>query len=68
MAVSKCPKCDHTSFEIKDVVPQGATYKYRFIQCASCGAVVGTLEHLPLGPNIEAIWTLVQRIALKIGG
>ncbi|WP_336916689.1 hypothetical protein [Acinetobacter modestus] len=45
MARSKCGSCNSTSFELlekSDV--KGSAYPVAFIQCSSCGAVVGVLE------------------------
>jgi len=45
MATSKCAKCDSTRFEMKENTPSGTRLKMQFIQCASCGAVVGTTDY-----------------------
>ena len=55
MAVSTCVKCGSSSFEMVEPKIKTAAYRLYFIQCASCGGVVGvqefnnitaTLEHL----------------------
>ncbi len=61
MARSSCPKCEGTTFEMvekNDV--RNSTFKVMFIQCASCGAVVGTTDyfHVP---------TLLNSLATKLG-
>lgn len=66
MATSKCPKCESTSFELKASdstgrnVIDGTVYAYAFIQCRSCGAVVGVVDghHVP---------SLLEKIAAKLG-
>ena len=45
MAISTCPKCDSHYFEMKEAEPNGSKYKIMFIQCSSCGAVVGTTDY-----------------------
>lgn len=45
MAKSKCGSCNSTSFELvekSDV--KGSAYPVAFVQCSSCGSVVGVLE------------------------
>ena len=45
MAISTCPKCESTSFEISPLtVIKGLEFKMHFIQCSHCGAVVGVQE------------------------
>jgi len=53
-------KCGGTSFELKDYDPKHANYKYNFVQCASCGGVVGV---------VEAYYNtvLLQKIMAKLG-
>lgn len=61
MAMSSCPKCDGKMFEIqeKDNV-RNAAYKIMFIQCVSCGAVVGTTDYF----NVPV---LLEKLAKKLG-
>ena len=44
MATSKCPRCDSTFFEAKEANVSGSDWRYMFIQCASCGSVVGVQD------------------------
>lgn len=66
MAASMCPKCESHKFELKDSEAppgngiQGAKFKYSFIQCKTCGAVVGVVDHYHLP-------SLLQKIAAKLG-
>jgi hydrogenase maturation factor HypF (carbamoyltransferase family) len=60
MATSTCPKCTSTSFEIKTNEPKGSRYKIHFIQCSSCGAVVGTMEYYDTA-------NLLDKIGKKLG-
>lgn len=61
MATSKCGKCDGTTFEMKDADKIGQSkFAYSFIQCSSCGTVVGVTDrhHVP---------SLLNQIASKLG-
>lgn len=66
MAYSTCPKCTSTSFEVKEAEPRGSSYKLIFVQCSSCGAVVGTMPYYDAGvlakDNQEKLTTLKQQI------
>ena len=55
MAVSKCIKCDGTAFEVQLKEPHGALFKLLFVQCQSCGAVVGVTESRGIGRLVEAL-------------
>jgi len=60
MAYSKCIKCDGTYFEMVEKEPQKSAYKVMFIQCSSCGGVVGVMDYFNIG-------TLLQKILKKLG-
>jgi hypothetical protein len=62
MATSTCPKCDSTTFEAKEYSPRGSNFKYQFIQCASCGAVVGVMDYFNIGGMLQ---TLAEK--LRVG-
>lgn len=49
MAYSTCPKCTSTSFEVKEAEPRHSSYKMIFVQCSSCGAVVGSMPYFDAG-------------------
>ena len=44
MAISICAKCEGHVFERGLITPRGETRAVAVLQCANCGAVVGTLE------------------------
>ena len=50
MATSKCPKCEGTVFETATYTPAGSSLALTFVQCASCGSVLGAFR----GPDIGA--------------
>ena len=49
MPFSKCPRCDAHSFEFKEAKPTDSIYQIIFVQCASCGTVVGTMPYHDAG-------------------
>lgn len=60
MASSTCAKCNSHRFELATAEPKGSKFKVNFIQCASCGAVVGVLDYY----NVPL---LLEKIASKLG-
>lgn len=60
MAISKCSKCDCTRFEMKEATVSGSAYRQYFVQCASCGAVVGVVPFYNTG-------ALIHQMAEKLG-
>ena len=60
MAISKCPACSLTRFEMKTLEPEGSKFKLSAVQCASCGAVLGITDYY----NVPS---LLDKIAQKIG-
>lgn len=45
MAQSICPKSESSSFEMKEHTHKNARYPVNFIQCSSCGCVVGVCDY-----------------------
>ena len=45
-AMSTCIKCGHHDFELKkkEAEPKGSNFEFYFVQCSSCGGVVGVGE------------------------
>lgn len=60
MAMSSCPKCSNHSFEMKENTPKDSAFKLLFVQCASCGTVVGVQEYF----NVSS---LIYKLAKKLG-
>ena len=61
MATSTCVKCNGTIFEVKENANvRHSAFKIMFIQCASCGAVVGTTDYF----NVPS---LLEKMAAKMG-
>lgn len=73
MSKSACPKCGRHSFEmvergdIKNLLVTAL-----FIQCSSCGTVVGVMDYLDaatyLGPKIEALAQRLEKIEYLLHG
>ena len=49
MAISKCTGCGSTRFEVKQAEPAQSAYKIMFVQCSSCGGVVGSMPYYDAG-------------------
>lgn len=60
MAQSTCPKCGNSGFELVENTPKGAAFKFMFIQCSSCGCVVGVTDY-------HNTASLLERIAKALG-
>jgi len=60
---SKCPACGNTGFEIAENSPRGSNYKLYFIQCDSCGTVVGTQEYCSTS---ALILKLAEKLKIKL--
>jgi len=63
MATPKCPKCESVFFEIKTASPKNSNYKIQFVNCSSCGCVVGALEFYNTGALLH---TLAKQLGVKI--
>ena len=67
MALSSCPRCSSGSFEIVEANVADATYRMLFIQCSSCGCVVGTQTYFDPGflskRNEEALAELLRQFS-----
>lgn len=64
MAMSKCIKCDSHRFEIKEYEPVGSAYKLMFVQCSSCGGVVGVTDYYNIGTLLHQ---LAKKLNIKLG-
>jgi excinuclease UvrABC ATPase subunit len=49
MAMSTCVKCGGHSFEMKAAEPRDSAYKQMFVQCTSCGGVIGVGSYFDSG-------------------
>ena len=55
MAQSPCPKCGNHGFELVENAPKGSDYKLMFVQCSSCGTVVGVTDFYNTASLLERI-------------
>jgi predicted nucleic-acid-binding Zn-ribbon protein len=63
MALSTCVKCGHHFFEVSEAEPNGSQFKLMFVQCASCGGVVGVTEYYNAGAMLEK---LAKKLGVRI--
>jgi predicted nucleic-acid-binding Zn-ribbon protein len=55
MALSTCIKCGHHMFELSEAEPNGSNVKLFFVQCASCGGVVGVTDYCNTALTLEKL-------------
>jgi hypothetical protein len=67
MAVSTCGNCNSTRFELREHSPSGSEFKLSFVQCASCGTVVGVMDYFNIGSMLEKHEKAIKAIAEKLG-
>ena len=64
MAISTCVKCGGKEFEVITVNGvRNAVLNMRFVQCASCGGVIGVLE---FDDNNMLIETLAHKLGVTL--
>lgn len=51
---------------MREVSPSGSAYKLNFVQCASCGAVVGVLDWYNIGSMLEKQNKAIKAIAAQM--
>lgn len=66
MALSLCPKCENHRFEMVEVEPGNWRFKIMFVQCASCGTVVGTMDYFNLSTLIHELKEKVENVENKL--
>ncbi len=64
--VSKCTKCGNTRFELAENSPNYSRYKFFFIQCSSCGGVVGVTEYYQAWAKIDDLHKEVKSLEDKV--
>lgn len=63
MAISKCGSCGNHLFELVQNEPRGSAFKLYFVQCSSCGAVVGTQEYYSTHAILKNHAELLKKMA-----
>ena len=66
MATSTCIKCGGRNFELELATPKGAAFKLYFVQCVSCGGVVGVQEFHNIGARIDRVEKALSKIADRL--
>lgn len=54
MPTSKCPKCENTTFEMKENKPWAGPVMW-FLQCKSCGVVISAFEFNSVSHDLRLI-------------
>jgi excinuclease UvrABC ATPase subunit len=62
MVSSTCIKCGNHSFQIVENSPSGAAFKLMFVQCGSCGGVVGIQDYFNIGSLIKDQEKQIKRL------
>jgi len=63
MAMSTCIKCGNKTFETSENSPGGSNFKMFFVQCSSCGGVVGVMDFYNIG---QLVHDLAKGLGVKI--
>ena len=66
MARSTCAKCSGTTFELVENEPVGGKFKYFFVQCNKCGAVIGVQEFFNAGSLLHKQGAAIKKIAAAL--
>jgi len=67
MAYSKCPHCNNTFFELKEVSPSKSNFKLHFVQCSSCGSPFGVIDYMNIGSMLTKQNKALKKIAKAVG-
>ena len=67
MALSTCVKCGKGIFELSKNTPNKSAFWYQFIQCASCGGVVGVVDGYNIGAKLQLQDEALRQIAKHVG-
>lgn len=66
LAFSTCVKCGGSFFEIVEKEPIKSNYKLIFVQCSTCGGVVGVLDYLNIGHRTQILEEQIEKISDKL--
>ena len=65
MAVSKCV-CGRSSFELVTAEPSGSRVKLNFIQCSSCGVVIGVTDYFSVGGMVSNLTGDIKKLSEEV--
>lgn len=66
MATSACSQCKGSTFELVSQRPANTLLSFSFVQCASCGTVVGVLEEFNISEAIYNLGSILKKVASKL--
>lgn len=66
MAATTCGQCKGSTFELVTQRPTNSQFPINFVQCASCGSVVGVLEEHNAGEVAYKLEGILKKIASKL--
>ncbi|MDP2720834.1 MAG: hypothetical protein Q8O75_02740, partial [bacterium] len=64
--MSKCAKCNSTSFKIQEKEPTGSRFKLLFVQCSMCGVPIGVVEYHNTGSLIQNLEKKINQLESSI--
>jgi hypothetical protein len=64
--MTTCPHCKGASWNIEEIQPTGARFKYYSVQCSRCRAPAGILDYDNIGAAIEELEEKVDSMSAKI--
>lgn len=50
-------------FEVQTTTPSQSNYKLLYVQCSSCGAVIGVMDYYNIGARIDKQDAALKKIA-----
>ena len=62
MATSSCARCGGKQFELVDAPPMNTDFAVVFIQCATCGGVIGMAEGRHVGTALTGVQTAIENV------
>ena len=68
MAQSSCPKCGGHEFEVSEHTPADETFKLMFVQCATCGTVIGVQDYYGIEAVVEEQNRVLKELADRLKG
>jgi len=63
MALSSCTRCNSHSFELIENSPLNSDFNVCFVQCSSCGCVVGVFQSFDIASLIDTQNEAIKKIA-----
>jgi transcription initiation factor IIE alpha subunit len=66
MSTSKCPKCGKGVFQFESMTPIGANRDILTVVCHTCNSIVGTLDYLSSGEEINELKIQINILHKKL--